>query len=91
KHRAGTLESTGWVNTYRSGGEIQVDAPLTSAVEALLTACQGRISEVGGVYYLHSGAPDAPVIAFTDDDILSTEEQEFTPFLGLADTINGAS
>ncbi|QIX20755.1 DUF1983 domain-containing protein [Agrobacterium pusense] len=91
KHRAGILESTGWVNTYRSGGEIQVDAPLTSAVEALLTACQGRISEVGGVYYLHSGAPDAPVIAFTDDDILSTEEQEFTPFLGLADTINGVS
>lgn len=91
KHRAGTLESTGWVNTYRSGGEIQVDAPLTSAVEALLTACQGRISEVGGVYYLHSGAPDAPVIAFTDDDILSTEEQEFSPFLGLADTINGVS
>ncbi len=91
KHRAGTLESTGWVNTYRSGGEIQVDAPLTSAVEALLTACQGRISEVGGVYYLHSGAPDAPVIAFTDDDILSTEEQEFTPFLGLADTINGVA
>lgn len=91
KHRAGTLESTGWVNTYRSGGEIQVDAPLTSAVEALLTACQGRISEVGGVYYLHSGAPETPVIAFTDDDILSTEEQEFTPFLGLADTINGVS
>lgn len=91
RHRAGTLESTGWVNTYRSGGEIQVEAPLTSAVEALLTACQGRISEVGGVYYLHSGAPDAPVIAFTDDDILSTEEQEFTPFLGLADTINGVS
>ncbi len=91
KHRAGTLESTGWVNTYRSGGEIQVDAPLTSAVEALLTACQGRISEVGGVYYLHSGAPETPVIAFTDDDILSTEEQEFTPALGLADTINGVS
>ncbi|UXT99926.1 phage tail protein [Agrobacterium tumefaciens] len=91
KHRALTLESTGWENTYRSGGEIQVEAPLTSAVEALLTACQGRISEVGGVYYLHSGAPDAPVIAFTDDDILSTEEQEFTPFLGLADTINGVS
>jgi len=91
KHRAGTLESTGWVNTYRSGGEVQVEAPLTSAVEALLTACQGKISEVGGVYYLHSGAPDAPVIAFTDDDILSTEDQEFTPFLGLADTINGVS
>lgn len=91
KCRAGVLESTGWVNTYRSGGEIQVEAPLTTALEALLTSCQGKISEVGGVYYLHCGAPDAPVIAFTDDDILSTEEQEFTPFLGLADTINGVS
>lgn len=91
KCRAGVLESTGWVNTYRSGGEIQVEAPLTTALEALLTSCQGKISEVGGVYYLHCGAPDDPVIAFTDDDILSTEEQEFTPFLGLADTINGVS
>jgi hypothetical protein len=91
KCRASVLESTGYVHMYRSGGEIQVEAPLTSAIEALLTACQGRISEVGGVYYLHCGAPEAPVIAFTDDDILSTEEQEFTPFLGLADTINGVS
>ncbi|WP_418137234.1 phage tail protein [Agrobacterium sp. El2ro-1b] len=91
KCRASVLESTGYVHMYRSGGEVQVDAPLTSAIEALLTACQGKISEVGGVYYLHSGAPDVPVIAFTDDDILSTEEQEFTPFLGLADTINGVS
>lgn len=91
KCRAGVLEATGWVNTYRSGGEIQVEAPLSSAIEALLTACQGKISEVGGVYYLHCGAPDNPVIAFTDDDILSTEEQEFTPFLGLSDTINGVS
>lgn len=91
KCRAGILESTGWVNTYRSAGEIQVEAPLSAAVETLLTACQGRISEVGGVYYLHLGAPDAPVFAFTDGDILSTEEQEFTPFLGLADTINGVT
>jgi hypothetical protein len=91
KNRAGIQEAGGIVNTFRSGGEVQVQAPLTSALEALLTACHGKISEVGGVYTLHCGAPDAPVIAFTDDDILSTEEQEFTPFLGLADTINGVS
>ncbi|MCK8779094.1 phage tail protein [Rhizobium sp. NTR19] len=77
--------------TYRSAGEIQVDAPLTTALEAILTSCQGKISEVGGVYRLLCGAPDAPVISFSDDDILSTEEQTFTPFLGLADTINGIS
>lgn len=75
--------------TYRSAGEIPVEAPLSSAIEALLTACQGRVSEVGGVYNIYLGEPDEPVASFTDDDILSTEEQSFTPFFGLADTING--
>lgn len=76
---------------YRSGGELPVDAPIATALEAMLTACQGRISEVGGTYEIHIGAPDAPVIHFTDADILSTDEQTFTPFFGLADTINGIS
>lgn len=75
--------------TYRSGGEIPVEAPLANAVEAILTACQGRVSEIGGVYNIYVGEPDAPVVSFSDDDILSTEEQSFTPFFGLADTING--
>lgn len=77
--------------TYRSAGEIQVDAPLSSALEAILTTCQGRVSEIGGVYSIHLGAPDLPTFSFTDGDILSTEEQSFTPFFGLADTINGIS
>lgn len=76
-------------NTYRAGGEIPVEAPMATAIEALLTACQGRVSEVGGVYTIYVGEPDAAVASFHDDDILSTEEQSFTPFFGLADTING--
>ncbi len=76
-------------NTYRAGGEIPVDVPLTATIEALLTACQGRLSEVGGVYNIFVGEPDEPVASFTDGDILSTEGQSFTPFFGLADTING--
>lgn len=75
--------------TYRAGGEIPVEAPLANAIEALLTACQGRVSEIGGFYDIFVGEPDAPVASFTDGDILSTEEQSFTPFFGLADTING--
>lgn len=75
--------------TYRAGGEIPVEAPLANAIEAILTACQGRLSEIGGFYNIFVGEPDAPVASFTDDDILSTEEQSFTPFFGLADTING--
>lgn len=75
--------------TYRTGGEVQVGAQLKIANEAILTGCQGRLSEVGGVYKLHVGEPDDPVLSFSDDDIISTEEQHFTPFFGLEDSING--
>ncbi len=81
----------GFEPMYRSGGELPVDAPIATALEAILTTCQGRISEVGGTYAIHIGAPDVPVIEFSDDDILSTEEQTFTPFFGLADSVNGIS
>ncbi|GHC61672.1 phage tail protein [Limoniibacter endophyticus] len=74
---------------YQSGLEIQVNAQLADAIEALATACQGRLIETGGTYKMRLGAPDLPVASFTDGDILSTESQSFTPFFGLADTING--
>lgn len=74
---------------YRSGGEIVIANQIGDTVEELLTACQGKVSEIGGFYKIHLGEPDSPVFSFTDDDIISTEEQSFTPFFGLADTING--
>lgn len=74
---------------YRSGGELQVGAQIKIALEALLTSCQGRMMEIGGTYKFRVGSPDAPVFAFSDADIISTQEQSFTPFYGLEDTING--
>lgn len=91
KCRAEILGDDGNEPTYRSGGEIPVGTPVVDAVNALLDACQGRLSEAGGVYKLFVGAPDAAVATFTDGDILSTEEQRFTPFFGLSDTVNGIS
>lgn len=91
KCRSPISSAGGTEPTYRCSGEIQIDAPLANALEAINTTCQGRIAEVGGVYSMFLGAPDAPEFSFTDDDILSTEEQSFTPFFGLADTINGVS
>lgn len=75
--------------TFRAGGEVQVGAQVASTVEALLTAANARLVESGGEYKIFVGPPGAPVIAFTDGDILSTEEQSFSPFYGLADTVNG--
>jgi len=76
---------------YRSGGQIELSSQLADTIESLLTTCHGRLSEVGGFYKLFAGAPDSPTFAFTDDDILSTEEQSFTPFFGLSDTVNGVT
>ncbi len=74
--------------TYRAGGEVQVGAQVSTTVESLLTAANARLVESGGVYDIYVGPPGAPVMAFTDGDILSTEEQSFSPFLSLADTVN---
>ncbi|MDK3075150.1 phage tail protein [Sedimentitalea sp. JM2-8] len=76
---------------FRSGGEIPVNASAADVITALLTACNGRLSDAGGVYKLHVGVPGSTVMSFTDDDILSTEGQMFTPMFGLADTVNGVS
>ena len=35
--------------------------------------------------------PDASVASFLDADIISTESQRFTPFIGLSDAVNGIS
>lgn len=75
--------------TYLSAGQISVDQQPADALDALMTACQGKISEVGGFYKVHLGTPDTQTFAFTDEDILSSEEQTYTPFLTLADSING--
>lgn len=74
---------------YRCGGEIQVGAQISEAVKAILTSAQARLSEAGGTYTMHTGVSGASVFGITDADILSTEEQTFSPFFGLADTVNG--
>ena len=77
--------------TYLTGIEVSVDTEISATIESLLTGCQGKLIETGGFYKTRVGEPGAAVYAFSDGDILSTEEQSFTPFFGLADTVNGVS
>nr|WP_312970763.1 phage tail protein [Brucella intermedia] len=74
---------------FVTGGEITVDTTIGDAVDKLLTGGNARLIESAGVYKIRVGEPDAPVAFFTDDEILSTEEQTFTPFFGLSETVNG--
>jgi hypothetical protein len=87
--QTGIAGPAGTEPTYRAGGEIQVGAQVAITAEALLTAANARLVENGGIYTVYVGPPGAPVMAFADGDILSTEEQSFSPFLSLADTVNG--
>jgi len=74
---------------FVTGGEITVDTTIGDATDKLLTGGNARLIESAGIYKIRVGEPDAPVAFFTDDEILSTEEQTFTPFFGLSETVNG--
>ncbi len=74
---------------FVTGGEITVDTPIGDATDKLLTGGNARLIESAGVYKIRVGEPDPPVAFFTDDEIISTEEQTFTPFFGLSETVNG--
>lgn len=89
KCRVQIESGSGMEPAYRSAGEIRVNSELGAAFEAVLTACSGRMSEMGGVYKIYVGAPDAPIAHIEDGDISSLAPQSFTPFLGLAETVNG--
>lgn len=91
KCRAAVDGPDGPENQYRSSLECFIGSEIAETIEQLLTACQGRLVEIGGVYKLYCGAIDAPVMSFSDDEIISTDEQSFTPFFGLSETINGIS
>lgn len=83
-----TIDAEGGA-TYLSGGYISFNTRPADALTAIMTTCQGKLSEVGGWYKCHLGGPDSWSFSFTDDDILSSEEQNYKPFLTLDASING--
>lgn len=74
---------------FRFGYEVTVDQEPHAVIGELLKACEGRIAEIGGIYKPLVGGPDAPVVSFTDEDIVITEGQTLDPFPGLEATFNG--
>lgn len=73
---------------YRASMEVQVNRNAADVIEDLITACNGRVSEVGTRYRFQVGDPGATVLSMTDDDIVSTAPQSFSPFFPLAETVN---
>ncbi len=76
---------------FRSGGYLSFDTEVGSAVEAIMSACAGRISDNGGIYGFSVGLVSSTVASITDGDLISTEDSPFYPIKGLADTVNAVT
>ncbi len=81
--------AAGSVPQFRAGMEVALDDEPLAVVAELLKACCGEMAEIGGYWDIRIGAPRLPAIFITDDDILTSQEQEQDPFPSLLDTFNG--
>lgn len=73
---------------FRAGAIVQCDVEPAATIEELLKGASGLIAEVGGIYKIRIGAPGAAVFAFTDDHVVITKDQGYSPYPGLANTVN---
>ncbi|MTH62115.1 phage tail protein [Paracoccus litorisediminis] len=79
-----------WRSSYEvlCGPEAMGGDEPAAVIEEILRGCSGRITEFGGVYKIRLGGVGLPVAAFTDDDIIVTEQQSLSPFPGLQECHN---
>lgn len=83
------LAGGGSEKQFRCGTEINCDMVPLDVIDKLKKSCNGRIAENGGIFKILVGAPGAAVYSFSDNDILVTKGQNYTPFPGLDATYNG--
>lgn len=83
------LAGGGTEKRYRIGLDVALDEEPHAIVEELLKGCAGRWADLGGRYRFLVGAPDEPVISFTDEDVLISAGQSYEPFPGLDALHNG--
>lgn len=86
------LEGGGSEKQFRCGYEIKtLDHEPMDVIEELLKACNGRMSESGGVYSIRVGPPALPVAFISNDEFVVSKEQELDAFPGLESTYNGVA
>lgn len=83
-----TLAGGGTQPRYRCGLEVSVDMEPASVMEEIGKAANMKFAEVGGRLKPIVDLPGAAVFGFTDEDILITEGQSFSPFYPVSDTFN---
>lgn len=83
------LADGGTERQFRAGMEIACSNQPLDVIDEFLSGCQGRLSEIGGVYKMHVGAPTGSALFITDDDIVVTDGQTLDPFPSIDQTVNG--
>ncbi|WP_444452577.1 hypothetical protein ACTTAI_16375 [Rhodobacter capsulatus] len=83
-----TLAAGGTEPAYRAGAEITVDMDPAGVLEEIAKAANMRFAEVGGLLKPQIEVPSAAVLHITDDDVIITEGQSYSPFLAVGDTYN---
>ena len=74
--------------SFVAGLEVRLGMEPAEVIEELAKSCLGQISEMGGVFRMRVGAPAAPVLFITDEDIVISAPQELDPFPGLSASAN---
>ncbi|GIT85398.1 phage tail protein [Roseobacter sp. OBYS 0001] len=86
-----TLADGGTEPQYRTSFEVFADDEPAEIIDDLLNACSGEVAENGGVWKIRLGGPGLPVYFFTDDDILVSESEEYSPFRAQQEPYNGVA
>lgn len=73
---------------YQMGAEIPVSTEPLEVIKQIVKLCDGRFTELGGVYYFYVGAPGLPVISFDDGLLSGAKGDQFNPILPLEQRIN---
>lgn len=85
------LDAGGTEPQYRASYEIFVDDEPAKVIEEILNACSGELAENGGVWKLRLGGPGLPVLFLSDEDLVVTETEEYSPFRAEQEPYNGVS
>jgi Putative phage tail protein len=85
---SGTLTLTTWDEArYKLNGSFTLDAEKGEVLQQLLTAMAGQVIYIGGVWFIHAGAPGFATVEFTDRDL--RDEPEIIPKRSMHDRMNG--
>lgn len=76
---------------YEAGYEFLIGDQPMAVIGELMRSCGADVADVGGVWRISVGEPDAPVFTFTDDDLQITDSAEFDPFPSITQTKNSVA